>query len=1576
MSKSRKSVWLFGALCTGALCAFFFGKTLCWMGIEHYAHKLDPKATVTAESMTFGRKGLALRHVVFDGAFGHVDIEEMHVGLRVFLRKLSIKASLSLSSPSWQVPEHIAKKETPASAALRLHLDVQDAKLIRGDHTLTASFKSGSSKEDLGLLELADGSIEVMFKQLSLGLTAIGRFHHADLKKLAPFGDLFPTSWLPEEGMLAGHLTAQWSPDGSLTDVGGDFTARELSLWHPKRKLQFGAKNLQWEGDFPTGTLKVDDGYLLALSKRLPAQWGLRLSGGVERGKIALTGCMVREGEFFPIAIVGDGKIGKDTALQTTFHISGEGSTTLAFNLKPTQSILRGVFKDISSKQLLLFRDGLGAFFPMFQDLELEGQNLSAEMTAFLKNGKLESVEADKITAETMYLKWPSHQIEAEGKNLNLTGSLPFDNGPKWKKAAWNFSIDQGKILDFENLAACLCVDGENIQNGRASSKWHGFEIEGEASGTLFSPQISLNAWGTTEKLAGFIQAPLKNNEPLALRALIDRKNRQFSCVGNLKTGDGEVTFGSSFDLKKEIPKGWVEAENISADLYQLALKPFNLAFTLDGQMSASGTFSSAGCDLSISSPLLHFSSNELEIDVPHLDKHAHILSPAIQHAVVQYQTKTKKWEISVPLFGAKLKDKTHGIEVEGIEGLAVLDGKNIFAKDLKANVHGLDVCMHVSVEMKEQNQADLHISATEVAGDITSVMDILRKFDKFETLNLPLTGHVQNIDQSPFSLYAPLQQEGKTSAYSARLKLTDGSYAITEEFVGKALSCEMKYSSSDEILEVHALDGEIELTSGDELFEFELNAPHLRLLDMDKGDWEFDFRIERQTHDLMRFSGALDHEKGLYLDEKQSHLFGGSLQIETLQFAPFALNAHTQLKLQKMGVGLRFLNALHLVNIDQKTLKLVDKAELGGRLDVDVNYSGENFNLELGGKDFKIKQRVIPKFSAKIDCEQNLVSLDHLVIGNFEARGLAAKQDQIWDVSLFEIDWDQTQLQTFEGHFSDHLLTLILNRAQVDLGQLRPLFFEEKNRYFQGLFDVAGNLTLDLASWDLTGQFQFESEDFTAAKMDLKTQAPFEVEYSLEKGLCVRGALLELAGNEMQIEQLGYLKKDAHWSCAGLTLSWTPEIVHFLAENGLIPYVETQAQELLIRGIPFAWDNHLETTIDLCYSPKSFTLSAKLKDGYYWIGDISCYLKDGIFIGRNTGVTFDAKSTLNHADFTVQAKLPFDRTLDPCLTLNDHSEFSAKPLEITFSRDSKAVIRHAVGSFCGFDINFHHNPSLQSSKHLGLTGDVNIDWSLAAKILPSDLSGPIQDYDIGRGYKLTGDLLLDVASPKHSSFKGFFKGKNFELLGYKFKNMLSSIDYSGNYFLFQDFSLADEALALQIPHINVAGKNLSIPTLKIQELRPSLLQKCGKLPGRLKPFVIKNLEFHKIAGTLGDRKSFSGKGHLDFINTFKRDMGLLDIPKELFSRIGLDTGLLIPVRGELDCTLNGSRIHFTKLSNTYSEGERSQFFLSKKQPAYLDLDGQININIRMKQYVLLKVTQPFVLSIRGTLDHPKFSLQ
>jgi hypothetical protein len=196
------------------------------------------------------------------------------------------------------------------------------------------------------------------------------------------------------------------------------------------------------------------------------------------------------------------------------------------------------------------------------------------------------------------------------------------------------------------------------------------------------------------------------------------------------------------------------------------------------------------------------------------------------------------------------------------------------------------------------------------------------------------------------------------------------------------------------------------------------------------------------------------------------------------------------------------------------------------------------------------------------------------------------------------------------------------------------------------------------------------------------------------------------------------------------------------------------------------------------------------------------------------------------------------------------------------------------------------------------------------------------------------------------------------------------------------DTKISDKAGMLKIDEIVMESIDnspwtIAAPTLLIQELRPSLLRRPNSPPGAISPLVVRELKLTDFRGLLDEAKTYTAEGQLHFINSYKREESVFDLPANVLSRIvGLDLELLVPVRGDVTFHLADGKFTLTELKNSYSEGNRSEFFLEMNPPPSMDLDWNLEIFIKMKQFVLLKFTESFLISIEGKLQDPKYHLQ
>lgn len=314
------------------------------------------------------------------------------------------------------------------------------------------------------------------------------------------------------------------------------------------------------------------------------------------------------------------------------------------------------------------------------------------------------------------------------------------------------------------------------------------------------------------------------------------------------------------------------------------------------------------------------------------------------------------------------------------------------------------------------------------------------------------------------------------------------------------------------------------------------------------------------------------------------------------------------------------------------------------------------------------------------------------------------------------------------------------------------------------------------------------------------------------------------------------------------------------------------------------------------------------------------------------------------------------------------------QPLTIDWKYKDHLIVQSIEGAFGGVDASFH------AEKMNRLVGSAHVDFAILSKIIPKDVGEVFEEIKMGKGYELKGRLELKDNIP---TFSGILSGKAIELFGFQFRTLMAQINLSPELIRIYDVKISDFAGSLKVDDISIQKEGndpftIAIPNLTIKDLRPSFLLRPGeKKPGPMDPLVVRELKIHDFKGLLDESKTWTATGNLHFINSYKREETVFDYPANLLSRIaGLDLELLIPVTGDLKFDLKDGYFNLLELSNAFSEGKRSQFFLEMDPQPTMDLDGNLNIFINMKQFVLLKFTESFLISIDGVLDDPDFHLK
>ena len=395
---------------------------------------------------------------------------------------------------------------------------------------------------------------------------------------------------------------------------------------------------------------------------------------------------------------------------------------------------------------------------------------------------------------------------------------------------------------------------------------------------------------------------------------------------------------------------------------------------------------------------------------------------------------------------------------------------------------------------------------------------------------------------------------------------------------------------------------------------------------------------------------------------------------------------------------------------------------------------------------------------------------------------------------------------------------------------------------------------------------------------------------------------------------------------------------------------------------------------------PPAYTLSSRgnsqiVFSPTFGIKDLSLIAyKNGKKIGA---VTTDLLQYSRHKWESAKTDLIFDgSTLNGPFYLSGNTQ--DKTLRLRALHDPKETVlvsfsdKQIEGKWLG--LNFH----LQQEKTDNLfLGNVCItDGAQLAASFPKDLFF-LKDI---QGLELRG---LWGNKEGSVTFSGEVFGKELTFKDHLLEDFHAKLDCTLDAISMRDAYLSDRAGTLSIKQLRLLKNkdtdkwHLNIPLVRGKDIRVSNLRTKGSRAPQEKPFNIRNLVFENIQGEVGNLISFTGHGSFNFTNAYKKEFSIFDTPLEMIKNFGFDPGLFTPVSGQVLCELKNGNLSLLDLKNTHSEGMRSQFYLaSDLEPSYIDLEGNVCVNLRMKQDVVLKFGEPFALSIHGNIDNPRYKLR
>ena len=440
-----------------------------------------------------------------------------------------------------------------------------------------------------------------------------------------------------------------------------------------------------------------------------------------------------------------------------------------------------------------------------------------------------------------------------------------------------------------------------------------------------------------------------------------------------------------------------------------------------------------------------------------------------------------------------------------------------------------------------------------------------------------------------------------------------------------------------------------------------------------------------------------------------------------------------------------------------------------------------------------------------------------------------------------------------------------------------------------------------------------------------------------------------------------------------------------FLLPKEHIPWVSGILMQLFPKSLPTSFPIFLENLkkegplagrVNVAISSNNQSIDLTLRDGSYIMWDKEFKLNDFSLYFDGTGMAVQTGTSL--FDLPVDLKLIIhDLGVPKGMAFCFHQN---ETLAIDFHKSSEKVfdIDKVKGTFMGMEFNLLQDRVWADPLRIRLVGDVAIDGEKLPPIFNQWIS-------FGKGYSISGHFSFLRKSPQDFYVSGALIGRDFDVGNVTLGSMCADFTWIPSRCELKNIEIKDWAGAFFCEEATLSKQSedwfFHIPSarltrFKLERVRHKKLQEIKKR--KRDSLLVQSWELHHFMGKFNDQSTYKGVGSFLFSNAPRKGFvdNILQIPSDIIARIGLDLTLLVPVRGKVNYEVSGPRIYLTKCEEVYSDKKRSRFFFSKKSPSWIDFKGNLNLNVKMKQYnLLMKFVELLTMNVRGTLGKPSYHL-
>lgn len=1107
---------------------------------------------------------------------------------------------------------------------------------------------------------------------------------------------------------------------------------------------------------------------------------------------------------------------------------------------------------------------------------------------------------------------------------------------------------------------------------------------------------------------------------PAVQTALMPDRDLLLSCLmqQHLKRETGYSGF--------KLHKGWVKADQLLLDKF---IGPFLFPegeFKLSGLADVEGIFDSTGLYIGYHAKNLILENEQLSIQVPEVSSSSR--EPIAFYAVDFGSRKDFGY---LPVKEGSYFDKDSGLLFTEMRGNIVFEGEKVHVENLGAYSNGIyfegDVAVDYSTPLKGYYDVAVHAGLME--GTFRQAQHLLAHFDKTAFISkIPLEG-ILNFGSEGALLQFGIRPEGVDFQAHFECLLSEGKlFCENGDLSLQELNFNFVYDHKKNILELSDLQSMLLIGKSERVDEYSVHADRIYFDDFARNHASFDIWIKDDARDFIRLAGftraedplqrdPLQRDKVEFCFDKELSHFGEihpsafSLvltdwnRVDKLELAAdFKLSTLLH-DLQKIGGSpLSFIFEDALYGLDQLSL-------VGGELSLKLGFEGSQgtFGFDISGQDLVFNQHEVKEFQLSGYKRAERWLIEQLQMDNISIAAELFNKGKLWQVDFLGLRYGDALLIGLDGSYrgKDTPIQAHVNLFEVDLSKLPDWAWVRtilEAHQVTGKFKGTGEVVLhkkEKEGFEIETLLDISSRDVKIDGYYLKNADHFSFHLSTDKGWTLKNVATGLVFGDMsegikfEIKELGYDFDADIWTLDEMPFSIAPEQLSWAAVEIERHFPSALDEELLDDVKHLKSESAVQGTFKLRKSPSDCACQLTLEDGIYRLWGELRELKKMTLDYAEDELAISALYVLNEQPIWISTRLSTLQAGRGEIILADtNPEELDKPALIVVWRrdiDKGLVIEKASGHLAGLQVDLKENEKHHTTGDaFHLVGALDVDGTLTRPLLPPMFSAAIETLQVGKGYRIQGAFEIGKEAmndgERELRFFGTLSGNGVELKGYRFDRLFAEVILDAGSIQLLDFTLSDLAGVFHIGNLRAdklsnGSWHLSIPLLTAYEVRPSLLKEVKQVSGAIrKPLVIRQFFIQDLTGVLGNAETFRGRGTFHFINPQKKNLQntIFAIPAEILTRIGLNLSVLTPVSGTIHFEVRGERMFLTKFKDVYSDNKISKFYLATSGgPSTVDLDGNLNIQVRFKQStLLLKLAEMFTINIHGNLNKPLYSLQ